>query len=192
MRLIGPDYTYNFEAFASDKRIYNQQQQNREFYESVLDGSLRDVLLFNANPSVLSDEKEYITDITPPSSRTSKWGTTLPTFNSVHIYLSPETYQCMTKRLHTMLDCIGGINCMFPLVSQFDLKVYATEKSDYVEGTSFSEQFFKMLSASLINNPINQQVVIKSKSMTILGYLLNRCSPENITIPVYSEVCPCL
>ncbi|KAK8807070.1 hypothetical protein WA158_003829 [Blastocystis sp. Blastoise] len=182
----GPDYMYNFEPKTIDKRIYNQEEENKVFLESILDGSLYPYLLYNINPSVPNDLNTYICDVTPKIARSSKWGNIPYQFDELLGYIQKDTYICPTKMLHSMLDCIGGISCIFPLVNQFDLMVYPNKT--YIPDPLFCEQFFKMISAGLRDNPANQHVIMNNMGISILGHLLLKSSPYNITINMYKEI----
>ncbi len=87
---------------------------------------------------------------------------------------------CVARSIKDMLQCLGGIVALFPLLWQLDLP--EIQVSEGQERTSFEAPVwvFQILQQMLDRNLVNQQIMMEKKGFAVIAFLMKRCAPENL------------
>lgn len=193
--LLGPNYMFNFENLRTEssplfeRRSFTKEEQNT--IVSVCDGSLTPSLLINLSACVL-DKAKNVVDNTPPQYRQQKWlspvmGVNLGKDNnvlfaqSVNGFLLAGTHVSSTKQISTMLDSLGGVKLLFPLLPQLDLLDPDAPEVAFEPSPTFTSECYTLLSQSVVSNEGSQQFMMQQNGFGIIAYLLQKTSPKNLT-----------
>lgn len=196
IHLLGPNYMFNFEtlhmeSFAlTERRSFSKEELDT--IRSVCDGSLTPSILVNLSACVLDKEQKVI-DNTPPQYRQQKWlssvmGVTIgkdskDLFFAQHVngVLLAGTHVSSTRQISTMLDSLGGIKLLFPLLPQLDLLEPDADEAAFGVSPAFTSECYSLLGQAVVSNAGSQRFMLQHNGFGILAYLLQKTSPENLT-----------
>eukprot|EP00850_Spirogloea_muscicola_P002042 SM000007S21002 [mRNA] locus=s7:1425419:1443445:- [translate_table: standard] len=198
---IGPIYIY--EDVLSATQIAGIHSLGADYMYSFLDsetGHVPDDILIKG---VLMDVKDGLSTCVLASynAQASRGRTvldsSLPLANRAphDASLLPGSQLCYRKRLQDVIHCVGGIGVVFPLLTQlpqplsFNLSNPPSDISHpETHPTSAAADAVDLLRAVLEGNFANQQAMVNIAGISIMGFLLQRLSPEQLT----QEVLECL
>ncbi|OQR84604.1 hypothetical protein ACHHYP_13143 [Achlya hypogyna] len=84
------------------------------------------------------------------------------------------TYHVYTRRLVDVLDCLGGLAVVFPLLAQFD----------FAPGTDLTANMLALLGALQRDHVANQRLLDGGHGVRVIAYLLGRMAPHHRTCAV--------
>lgn len=117
----------------------------------------------------------------------------LPIAGKMHALRRPGTYRSTTQDAKLALDSLGGIKVLLPLFAQFDqprLPAVAVSGPDIskpvtdILDTQLSQVVLELLLVLLDNSGHNSRLMTKISGFSLIAYLLERVSPEHLTIEV--------
>eukprot|EP00850_Spirogloea_muscicola_P005743 SM000026S08992 [mRNA] locus=s26:1003027:1021649:+ [translate_table: standard] len=198
---IGPIYIY--EDVLSATQIAGIHSLGADYMYSFLDsetGYVPDDILIKG---VLMDVKDGLSTCVLASynAQASRGRTvldsSLPLANRAphDASLLPGSQLCYRKRLQDVIHCVGGIGVVFPLLTQLPQPLsfnFVNPPSEIshaeTHSTSAAADAVDLLRAVLEGNYANQQAMVNIAGISIMGFLLQRLSPEQLT----QEVLECL
>ena len=192
--LLGSNYRFNFENMAIDHRSIFQElgsEDDRKAVKALCDGSLTSSLLVNLSACVQDRERKAVLDNTPPRYRASKWGSTKETkdiaVQAVNGELLPGTYIFSTRQIPAVLDSLGGVALVLPLLTQLDLMAPNAQEGDFTRDEEFTEKVLTLLSAA-VETPSAQQFMTQQGGFEIMAYLLQKATPGHRTTSLLNHL----
>jgi len=95
-----------------------------------------------------------------------------------------RVHSCVTHDVKDIIHCLGGIRVVFPIFAQLDqpeVPVSEDQPINYAIDTRLIVNAISLLGDLLSNSPSNQDVMQKSQGFEVIGYLLEKSSPEHIS-----------
>ncbi|OQS03787.1 hypothetical protein THRCLA_03918 [Thraustotheca clavata] len=140
--------------------------------------------LFRRGPNMILDPKDSFSDYIVWSYSPSVWegqyfhDSSLNFQEIMPLLLAARrlegTYHIYTRYLVDVLDCIGGVAVVFPLLAQFD-----SETSQ-----DLASNVLKLLGAVLHEHEANQRFMQENNGVVVMGYLLSRMAPRHMSYSV--------
>ena len=96
------------------RRSHALQLVDRQL-RSCLDGSITPHIIMCINPAVR--QGQLFLDNSPAHFRRGRWGASV---EGVHALAFPGTVACVTRRARDIMDCLGGVMVLFPLLARLD------------------------------------------------------------------------
>eukprot|EP00850_Spirogloea_muscicola_P002934 SM000011S19112 [mRNA] locus=s11:883394:901254:- [translate_table: standard] len=198
---IGPIYI--FEDVLSATQIAGIHSLGADYMYSFLDsetGYVPDDILIKG---VLMDVKDGLSTCVLASynAQASRGRTVLDSSLSLanraphDASLLPGSQLCYRKRLQDVIHCVGGIGVVFPLLTQLSQQLSFSFNNPPsgishpgTHPTSAAADAVHLLRAVLEGNYANQQSMVNIAGISIMGFLLQRLSREQLT----QEVLECL
>ncbi|KAH7332120.1 hypothetical protein KP509_20G069100 [Ceratopteris richardii] len=108
------------------------------------------------------------------------------------------TQLCNRHLLKDILDCVGGVCVLFPLLTQLDQSQSPHLLSDqermdithdsYSSYVYVAAEVIELITSVLGRSSAHQQFIYKTKGISVIGFLLQSVSPQHFTIGVVSAL----
>lgn len=173
---LGPTYMYSF----LDTEVGHVQENTS--MSGILDSKegLAPKIVFGFNAQASGNRNLF--DISPMLDQTKDR-------NFYEATIMAGTQLCYRRILRDILDCVGGVSVFFPLLTQLDQPVTQT-KISVPEEVAYSEfgfsehvaaEVIELIASVLDGNLANQQFMCNMSGFSILGFLLQSVSPQQLT-----------
>lgn len=197
MFLLGPNYMFNFENYATESRpIFdntNFQPADRQAIQEVCNGSLPGCLLINLSACVMNREKTCVLDDTPARPRAQKWASGAAkeaegAVRAVNGLLLCGTHVCSTKQIASVVDSLGGIALFFPLLPQMDLAEFGGQPGDARMNEEFTSELYELLSNAIKGSDASRDFMEKQNGFDVIAYLMQKANPKDVSVAFLEKV----
>ncbi|XP_041461017.1 neurobeachin-like isoform X4 [Lytechinus variegatus] len=165
--LLGPNYRSHFK-FPSESDVSLPDQFKKVLY----DGKLTSSIVFLYNPA--ATESQLCLESSPKGN---------PSFfvHSPHALMVQDVRAIVTHSIHSTLHSIGGIHMLFPIFTQLDYLHQQLTTKDDEESPAVCPLLLGLLCDLLKGSMSTQQQMVHGRGFIILGYILQKASPEHMT-----------
>ena len=189
MFLLGPNYMFNFENYATESRpVFDDtsfQPADRRAIQEVCNGSLPGSLLVNLSACVMNCEKTCVLDDTPAQLRAQKWTSGAKeaegAVRAVNGMLLSGSHVCSTTQIASVLDSLGGIALFCPLLPQMDLAEHG-QSGDGRANEAFTRELYELLSNAIKGSGASREFMEKQNGFDVIAYLMQKASPKDVTV----------
>jgi hypothetical protein len=109
------------------------------------------------------------------------------------------TQLCYRHLVKDIIDCVGGVGVFFPLLTQLDqpvmsmiasVETQALETTENLNTASLYDaaEVIDLITSVLSDNYMHQQYMHQNKGISIIGFLLQSVSPQNLTTTVANSL----
>ncbi|XP_030836511.1 neurobeachin isoform X4 [Strongylocentrotus purpuratus] len=165
--LLGPNYRSHFK-FPSESDVSLPDQFKKVLY----DGKLTNSIVFLYNPA--ATESQLCLESSPKGN---------PSFfvHSPHALMVQDVRAIVTHSIHSTLHSIGGIHMLFPIFTQLDFIHQELSAKTEEETPAVCPLLLGLLCDLLKGSMSTQQQMVHGRGFIILGYILQKASPQHMT-----------